>query len=375
MKDSARYVKSHRFGLAVIAVMLSFASRHALADPPNPTQRGAGAEPAPGNPESARKDLYGDPLPEGALLRMGSVRLRHHTAAIAFSSDGKTLISAGGIGDIRFWDVATGRELNRVELQGPRDLQASLRGGQITPDGKRFAVWEQGHTSSSAAVYETGTGKLLQRFPTEGAAGCSVLISRAGNMLVSNALSADLKTRTTRIWDVMTGKRRLEQVNVSIGMGLALSPDGRRLVCNDGKDKPVVWDTISRVELGRFPSDASHGCFSPDGKVLACHSWNTASGIHLWDATTLKEIRVLNQIEANVLLLAFPTNDIVAVECQQKNELILLDAMGKKAPVRIPGLNRIGSFAISPDQKTLACADDLTIRIFDTVTGKPLHDF
>src|SRR5690606_31462509 len=47
--------------------------------------------------EPAKVDLYGDPLPEGAVMRMGTVRLRHSGAAnrLAFTSDGKSIVSSG----------------------------------------------------------------------------------------------------------------------------------------------------------------------------------------------------------------------------------------------------------------------------------------
>lgn len=36
-----------------------------------------------------RRDLYGDPLPEGVRVRMGTIRLRHADAQAIFSADGR----------------------------------------------------------------------------------------------------------------------------------------------------------------------------------------------------------------------------------------------------------------------------------------------
>src|SRR5437764_508913 len=73
----------------------------------------------PGKEGPARPDLYGDPLPPGAVARLGTVRLRHgHVVnSVVFSPDGTTLISGGGR-EIHFWDVATGRELRELPAEG-----------------------------------------------------------------------------------------------------------------------------------------------------------------------------------------------------------------------------------------------------------------
>jgi WD40 repeat protein len=323
--------------------------------------------------EKPPTDLYGDSLPEGALVRMGSVRLRHNNAGIAYSEDGKALISAGGVGDIRFWDTATGKELRRVELQGPRDKQASLRGPHFAADGKRFAVWEQGRTASAAVVYDTATGKELHRFPTEGAAGCNVIISGNGDTLASDALPFDHKSRTIRTWDLATGKKQLERVIQGTVWGVALSPDGRRMAWSNGRET-LLWDATTGEELGRIPTSAFRLLFSPDGKMLVGPKI-PRQGIKLWDSTSLQEIRDVGPIGAdNISLLAFGRNGVIVLSSWQKNELVLLDAVGKEEPRRIPG-TRPQQVAFSADGKALACADELSIRIYDVATGKPQHDF
>src|SRR5262249_58489989 len=53
----------------------------------------------------AATDIYDDPLPPGAVVRLGSAHLRHpHFADWAFAPDRKTLLTTGEQGDLRSLD-------------------------------------------------------------------------------------------------------------------------------------------------------------------------------------------------------------------------------------------------------------------------------
>src|SRR5262249_31012001 len=56
--------------------------------------------------ENARIDLFGDPLPPGALVRMGTIRLRQPNPRMVFSGEGKSLTSVGADNTVRTWDIA-----------------------------------------------------------------------------------------------------------------------------------------------------------------------------------------------------------------------------------------------------------------------------
>src|SRR5206468_2120363 len=70
-------------------------------------------EPCSDKTHSSKADQYGDPLPNGAIARLGTSRFLHgaFVRSIAYSPDGRWLVSGGDDNMVRLWDAASGKEI------------------------------------------------------------------------------------------------------------------------------------------------------------------------------------------------------------------------------------------------------------------------
>src|SRR5881394_3229313 len=87
---------------------------------------------------AAPRDLYGDPLPAGAVSRMGKSGLapvlqQGNMNAVAFSPDGKALASAGE--SLEVWDIASGKRLFTV-----KGAERAVTAVAYSPDGKTLVM-------------------------------------------------------------------------------------------------------------------------------------------------------------------------------------------------------------------------------------------
>src|SRR4051812_29735469 len=86
-----------------------------------------------------RLDALGDPLPPGAVARLGTLRLRQGDGfavqLVLFSPDGKAILTASvPWPQIHLWDAATGKELRPLAGAGKHPVAAAA----FSPDGTQL---------------------------------------------------------------------------------------------------------------------------------------------------------------------------------------------------------------------------------------------
>ncbi len=175
-------------------------------------------------------------------------------SALAFSRDGKTLLSAGSDG-MRVHALATGNEIRWIEP--PVDeLGRRLRGRvnragvYLSPDG-RYVLWA-GQLRGGLAVVELASGEEIADLPTFSSPfGGTVAFASRGSGIVS--LSMDMAGRnrqaTAHVWDPATGllRQKIKVSSTAFEWVLALSPDGKLFVVAStqrrtrhyGKNRPL----------------------------------------------------------------------------------------------------------------------------------------
>jgi RNA polymerase sigma factor (sigma-70 family) len=357
-------------------------------------------------------DAFGDPLPPGALARLGTIRWRHGAPVtfLALLPDGKTVVSAADDRFVRVWDQGTGRELRRIGpgpdieprggaamiMPGPAFRLPSRVTAAVSRDGKMLAC----HFDEPAIqLWEIATGKSVGSIPLGKDNFQPGNLAFAPN---SKQLAIAGVNGPVRLWDFEAGKvvrelgraaREMVPVVAATQSALAYAPDGKTLVSALAEVENMAftnrvrfWDPETGKELCTFALESRFGVISPvfsadskqfafatnDGEVYHLQA-ATAKLLHKWKLPSVPNwpSLVFSSDGTKLYSKSAVEENLREWDVKTGKELRRLGDASSTAVMHYAGLG--ACLILSPNGKTLAAGGGgNTIRFIDVASGKML---
>lgn len=182
---------------------------------------------------------------DGSLIR----EIKKHTdwvTAVEFSPDGVLLASGDRNGGLFVWEAGTGREFHT--LRGPTAAVTDL---SWRDDSNVLAVASE---DSTLRLFEMENGAQIKNWGAHGGGVAAVKFAHDGRLV---SIGRD---RTPKLWDGNGGQQRAFEPFPDLGLRVAVTHDGSRVIAGDWTGQVRVW-TISdgqpAVVLDANPPSAS----------------------------------------------------------------------------------------------------------------------
>ncbi|MBW4490637.1 MAG: serine/threonine protein kinase [Trichocoleus desertorum ATA4-8-CV12] len=244
--------------------------------------------------------------------------------SIAFSSDGKMLVSGSVDQIVEIWDLKTENSNQTLSDHSGRVYDVA-----VNPDGQTLA---SGSEDNTIKIWNLHTGELLRTLKGHLWSVLSVAISPDGQTLASGS-----EDNTIKIWNLKTGKL----LNTLSGYTSA----------------------FYSVEIGA------------DGTLLAGGSLDNT--IKIWELHTGKLLHILRGHSGQVNSVAIASNSAILASGSADGTIKIWNLYAGELLHSLTGhSDSVESVAISPDSQTIVSGDkDGTIRIWNLHTGDLIHAF
>jgi WD40 repeat protein/serine/threonine protein kinase len=285
--------------------------------------------------------------------------------SVAFSPDGKRIVTGSRDGTAKVWDAEMGQEV--PTLKGHRDFVSSIA---FSPDGQRIVT---GSGDWTAKAWNAATGQEVLTLGSPGSpwsvAGVwSVTFSPDGQRIVTGS-----NDKTAKVWDAATGQELLVLQHTNIVWSVAFSPDGKRIVTGSEDQTARVWDAATGkgvFALKGHTGSVTSVALSPDGQRIVSGSADQTAKV--WDAATGKEVFALKGHTGSVTSVALSPDGQRIVSGSADQTARVWDAVTGKEVFTLKGhTGSVRSVAFSPDgQRIVTGSDDRTAKLWNAVTGQ-----
>jgi hypothetical protein len=290
-----------------------------------------------------------------------------HVQACAFVPKGGWVLSASHDHLAKLWNLAGYEEVRvfrGLVLEGHRD---AVLGADFSPDNRQIVSASR---DRSAKLWDAASGKEIRQFLQ----GHQFLASRAAFFPDGHRLLSAAVDNTTRIWDVATGGQLLALAGTGPAAAVALSGDGRWLLSGSDDKTAKLWDAAAGKLLRQLEghhSEVTAVAISPDNRWLL--TGDARGRLRLWDAST-----AVLKWESH-----WHTRGITAAGFLPRGEAVLTASLDhtvaqwevrsgrERSPWILKHPDAVLSMAIAPDgRRALTVCADREVRLWDVPSGR-----
>ncbi len=293
--------------------------------------------------------------------------------ALAFSPDGKLLVSEGQGQRALLWNSTDGLAAGSLGVAAQGDIAlAFTRDGQLAvADGKE-----------TVKVWETRPVWKLER-TIGGTAVGSPLVDRVNAM----AFSPDGRTLITgggepsrdgelKVWNLADGslKQTIRGVHSDAVQTLAISPDGKLLATGAADRLAKVVSLDKGMVLKTLEGHTHHVlgvAWKPDNRTLATASMDKQ--VKIWDITTGEKKRNIEGYNREVTTVIALANTGQWLTTTADSRMRVVDDSGKEIR-SLPGAkDYIHCAAVTPDGKCIVAGGQDSVLLFWKDNGEPVR--
>jgi RNA polymerase sigma factor (sigma-70 family) len=386
--------------LAVAGAVLALCGEPSVA--PVPRDQKAAAPEAPAEAQAPQKDVLGDALPTGAVMRLGTLRFQVPTWPFKPLSlpGGKAYLvyhrenGWNGRPELRWMDAETGKVTDSWPLPAGRALAG------LSPDGRRALLTdvkvfhtgirlgpEKPDRSLTAYLYDLTRKQEVQTLrgefeESEGdmASLHGACFSTDGKWLVTVNTGHGNQGRV-RLWSLETGKQVwASEWGKTVGSWfepLGFTSANAELILRGSENNRIYVVDAARGKLARnfptMPQKESPGGIhlSPDGTTVLVGGYMPQ--VRVWDVKSGKELQALTGHKEWARKIAFSPDGKTLVTGGNDDYVLVRDWPSGKVRKRIDlGRGYVGDLFVTADGRTLTVLFwwEKTLERYDLDTGK-----
>jgi WD40 repeat protein len=273
--------------------------------------------------------------------------------SLAFTRDGRHLLSGASDGTARLWDADTGRELACYRVG------ANVSCVAVSPDGRRALL---GCGDFTARLWDLARGSELSRFTGHARAVNGVAFSPDGRRAVTGGADAGI-----RLWHVASAREilRFDEHRKEVS-SLTFTPDGLFVLSCSQDGALCLWDSETGWETQQLPGTGDWPlcvAVSQDGRRAACGG---VEKLGLWDLEGGRSLGTFDGHVLPVMSAQFTPNCRWLLSGSLDKTVRLWDVSSRRLLHLFEGHSLgVNAIAVSPDSRHAASAGlDRVIRVW-----------